>query len=200
MYQFVESIRVQDGAFKLLDYHQQRLDRTTKNYFDQVELFDLKRILSDVERPVYGEYKCRFLYGKDGFNVEYNSYHPKKVSSMKLVNAGDYSYEYKSLNRTYLEELFNLRSEADDVIIINRELEVTDSYYANLAFYDGDNWFTPKSYLLSGVKRQYLIDQGLLIEKVITKDDIWSYQKLSLINAMLDLGVVEIKIDQIVEN
>ena len=74
---------------------------------------------------------------------------------------------------------------------------VTDSYYANLAFYDGSNWLTPKSYLLPGVKRQYLLEMGLISEIEISLVDIQSFQKISLINAMLNLGEIEIPVSSI---
>ena len=72
---------------------------------------------------------------------------------------------------------------------------VTDSYYTNLAFWDGTSWVTPKSHLLNGIKRTHLIQQGQLKEQPITASDIFKFEKVSLINAMLNLDEVVLPIN-----
>jgi len=62
---------------------------------------------------------------------------------------------------------------------------VTDSFAANLLFFDGETWVTPDSPLLKGTKRQFLIDQGIIFEKKIREEDIRNYLKVGLINAMI---------------
>ena len=61
-----------------------------------------------------------------------------------------------------------------------------------LAFFKEGKWYTPKSYLLNGIKRQYLISTGQLSETTILQADIYEFEKVSLINAMLDLSDLEI--------
>jgi 4-amino-4-deoxychorismate lyase len=64
---------------------------------------------------------------------------------------------------------------------------VTDSYYANVIFSDGDQWYTPYQPLLQGTKRQQLIDQGVVHPIPIGVKDIARFQRIQLINAMIDI-------------
>ncbi|MCX8011124.1 MAG: chorismate-binding protein, partial [Ignavibacteria bacterium] len=63
--------------------------------------------------------------------------------------------------------------------------------------YDGSDWVTPSTPLLKGTKRQMLIDNKRIIEKNITSTELKDYQKLALINAMLDLGEIVIDIENV---
>jgi 4-amino-4-deoxychorismate lyase len=53
-------------------------------------------------------------------------------------------------------------------------------------FFDGTNWYTPTAPLLKGTKRQYLLDEGIISEWEIREEDIPGYQKVGLINALID--------------
>ena len=63
--------------------------------------------------------------------------------------------------------------------------------------YDGERWFTSSTPLLNGVKRQYLLDLGKVSECDISKKDLDKFQKVSIVNAMLDLGEIVIPIESI---
>jgi 4-amino-4-deoxychorismate lyase len=84
-----------------------------------------------------------------------------------------------------------LRGDCDEIILVKNGL-ITDTSYSNLAFFDGVQWYTPEHPLLNGVRRQALLKQKRVREKRITPDELGSFVKLSLINAMLDLGEVEV--------
>jgi len=86
----------------------------------------------------------------------------------------------------------------DDIIIVKNGF-VTDSFAANILFLDGVQWITPTTPLLNGTKRQFLLDQGIIAEKEIREEDIRTYQKVGLINAMIDFDEMPvIDIDSIV--
>ena len=59
------------------------------------------------------------------------------------------------------------------------------------------NWFTPDTPLLKGTQRARLIELGELTPKRIAVEDINSYEKISLINAMIDLGEVEVGVGDV---
>ena len=194
MSQFIESICCEDGRPKLLDYHQNRLERTFSIFFPKDSSMDLNRIIMNI--PVAGKYKCRLQYNADSFNIDYQPYQVKEINSLKIVHDDNIHYEFKSNNRGELDRLFHNRKEADDIIII-RNGQVTDSYYANLVFYDGRDWWTPQSPLLKGIKREFLLNKNLVKTRKIYEGDLKSFKKASLINAMLEIGEVEIPIDKI---
>ena len=107
------------------------------------------------------------------------------------------SYGYKYLNRSELEALYKLRGSCDDILIV-KEGCLSDSYYANIAFWDGRDWFTPDTPLLPGTMRAALLDQGLLQVARIVPGDMKNFQKIRLINAMNDLNEgSEIPMDKI---
>jgi 4-amino-4-deoxychorismate lyase len=53
--------------------------------------------------------------------------------------------------------------------------------------YDGENYFTPDTPLLNGTKRRQLISQRKIFEKKIALNDLMAFQKIFLVNAMIDL-------------
>jgi 4-amino-4-deoxychorismate lyase len=48
-------------------------------------------------------------------------------------------------------------------------------------------WFTPAFPLLKGTKRQYYLENGVILEKEIKISDLHQYKMARLINAMIDL-------------
>ncbi|HEY6915657.1 MAG TPA: aminotransferase class IV, partial [Paludibacter sp.] len=74
---------------------------------------------------------------------------------------------------------------------------LTDTSYCNIALYDGQNWFTPRVPLLYGVNRAELLLEEKLIEKDIAVEELKSYEKIALFNAMIEFGEVVLDIDKI---
>jgi len=193
MCQFIESICCIDGDALNLHLHQDRINRAFLFHF-QKKPFALSQVLTDI--PSHGKFKCRIIYDSEKTIIEYQPYIKRDIKSLQLIEADDFDYSYKFYNRIALERLFEKRGNADDIIIIRQGL-ITDSYYANLAFYDGDKWYTPTLPLLKGTKREQYLQDNILVEKDILPVDIYQYKKVSLINAMLNLSEVEIDISSI---
>lgn len=191
MFRFIESICCLDGEAKLVNLHQDRVNRTFKNFFPENIPLELSRLLTNV--PESGKFKCRIEYGVDSYVIEYLAYQNPKIDSVKMVRDNTISYPYKFAKRQQLAGIFDQKGAADDIIIVKNDL-ITDSYYANLAFFDGKVWWTPAQPLLPGVKRASLLANGRINLKDIHRDEFNKFEKVSLINAMLDLGEVEIDI------
>ena len=64
---------------------------------------------------------------------------------------------------------------------------ITDTSYSNVAFFDGQKYVTPDTYLLNGTRRQYLLGEGLLMQRRITPSELCRFERVVLINAMLGL-------------
>jgi len=185
MYPLVESIKLKDGVIQNLEYHQSRLNRSMEELFPLVEKIDLLKEISIPEEYKSGTYKIRVLYLDTVVKVEIEAYQFRSIQSLKVVSHESVDYHLKYTDRQILEELFSQRGDCDDIIIVKNGL-VTDSFAANLLFYDGSKWFTPSMPLLKGTKRQLLLDQGIILEKEIREEDMQNYQKVGLINAMID--------------
>lgn len=194
----IESIKLKDGAFQNLFYHEQRMIRSLSVLCGIKETVDLEKFLQSLDSPRQGLYKCRILYDETTRKVEFIPYQARPVNSLRIVEHDRISYEFKYADRKAIDRLFALRKDCDDVLIVKRGL-VTDASYANIAFRRGKDWFTPWSPLLKGTQRQKLIDSNNLIQEEIKLSDIRSFESFKLINAMLEFEGPEIDIENIVQ-
>lgn len=190
MCRFIESIKAASGALIDLPYHQERVNRTFADIFPMRKPFDLAQ---EIKSPHQQNtvLKCRVIYDDSRLSFAFTPYEIRKISSLKIIECPKIHYSYKFENRFMLDQAFAKREDCDDIIIIQHGL-VTDSYYANLVFSDGQHWYTPESPLLKGTKRQQLIDSGIITTLPIARDDIKEFKIVSLINSMLDLATVSI--------
>ncbi|MDP4679721.1 MAG: aminotransferase class IV [Cyclobacteriaceae bacterium] len=193
MSRFIESICCIDGKIQNLALHQSRVDGTFKHFYSQSPI-QLGEIIKNV--PIIGKHKCRIVYDASNVEIEFQSYPKRHINTLKVVEGSHIDYDFKYEDRTELRSLFEQREDCDDILIVKNGL-FNDSYFANLALFDGKKWFTPKSPLLKGVRRQALLNEERISEHDISVDDINLYSKVSLINAMLDLGEVIVSIDYV---
>jgi 4-amino-4-deoxychorismate lyase len=197
MYRLLETIRLQEGSFVNLAYHQDRVDRSVRALMGPQVHISLRETLSLQDFPAQGVHKCRVVYDQTIRHVEIKPYEIRPVHSLRCVFHNTLAYDYKYEDRTAINELFQLRQGCDDVLII-RNGSVTDASYSNVVFYDGHEWLTPETPLLKGVMRQYLLDQGIIKAATITMHDIRNFSKVKLINAMLGFDGPEIDVSRIV--
>lgn len=189
MSRFIESVCFEKGEYKLIDLHQERINKTFRKFYPLTIPFDLLSQLPKLDFK--DKYKVRVVYSNESVNIEFAKYLPAKIEILSTVETKDITYSYKFEKRDEIDKLYKKREKADDIIIVKNGW-LTDSWFANLAFWDGKKWYTPNTYLLNGVKRQFYLRYGLITEKSISPSDIKDFEKISLINAMLDLGDIEI--------
>jgi 4-amino-4-deoxychorismate lyase len=185
MYPLVESLKLKNGVIRNLNYHQSRLNRSMDELFPTAEKIDLMKSISIPENCNSEIFKVRVLYGQTIGKIEIEPYIFRSIKSLKVVRHESIDYHLKYTDRQILQELYAQRADCDDIIIVKNGL-VTDSFAANLLFFDGKKWVTPTTPLLKGTKRQFLLDEGIIVEKEIRQEDIRNYQKVGLINAMID--------------
>ena len=193
----IETIKLLDGKFYNLSYHEQRMTRSLGSLFNRKEPVILEKLLHDTSFPSQGLYKCRVLYDDDATEIGYTQYEPRKVNRIKVVEDNTISYSFKYADRRSINRLFELRGGCDDVLIIRRGL-VTDCSYANIVFRKANHWFTPASPLLQGTMRQQLLDKNKITAREIHKDDIRSFDTCRIINAMLEFDSPDIDVSNIV--
>lgn len=173
----LETIKAVDGKLYHLEYHQKR--------------FEGYEVLSQVlNPPKEGLYRVRVLYTYDKIEkIEYISYTPRVINTLKVIESPTISYEKKYANRQEIDALFAQRGSCDDVLIIKNGL-VCDTSIANVAFFDGERWLTPKQPLLRGTSRARYLDEGKIVEQDIELEQIYSYKKMALLNAMIDFAII----------
>jgi 4-amino-4-deoxychorismate lyase len=193
----IETIRLENGLFQNLIYHQQRMEESFHLLFNK-PTNDLKEILNSFTAPKSGLFKCRVIYDDQNLNVEFEPYTIRPVNSLKIVEDDTISYPFKFKDRSAINSLFEKRENADDVLIIKNG-EVTDSSYANILFKKGTEWVTPSSCLLKGTMRQFLLDYGQIKINHIQRRDIRKFEKFKLVNAMLGFESPEVDVTQIID-
>ena len=196
MCRFIESIQVNEGQFKCLDLHQERIRLAMADYYPTVKAFDLAEALTRSPFPSKGFFKCRVVYDTEIRLLEFIPYVPREIHSLRLVEVDIESAPYKKEDRSRMNAAFALRGDCDDIIMVKNGL-LTDTSYTNIAFYDGTYWYTPRVPLIYGIKRSQLIKEGQLIEKDITVVDLVNFNRVSLFNAMNEFGSIELDVSLI---
>jgi 4-amino-4-deoxychorismate lyase len=199
MYQLFETIRVEHNDFQNIVYHNNRVNNSRKLIFRSKQLWDLSDIIQIADLDHDTIYRCRFLYGRKPEGFEYVPYIPRVVKKLYLVDCGDLDYSFKYSNRSALEQLkINMPDpEISDILLVKHGF-ITDTSFSNVALFDGNYWYTPSFPLLRGTKREYYIDNKIILKCDITPADLHKYKKVRLINAMLDLDDgVDIPIENI---
>lgn len=81
MFQFIESIRIKDGSFEHLDYHQSRVNRTLLN-FGKSPFIQLNGIITPNALNASGVVKCRVKYDlQQVLDITYSTYAVKKLEA-----------------------------------------------------------------------------------------------------------------------
>lgn len=185
MYQFFESIKVNDGLVYNLNQHQERVNKTLKGFDMPENTIELFQIIKTISLPQSGLYKLRVSYGLNGnFHYELQPYQYKKILNFSLVDIEGKEYDFKFEKRDWINEV--LKQSRKDEVIMHDAGFVKDSSYANIVFFDGCQWCTPAEPLLEGTQRAKLLNEGIIQAKAIHIDELVSFHSFKLINSMLD--------------
>jgi 4-amino-4-deoxychorismate lyase len=182
-----ETIRLQDGVFGNLKYHNFRLNESRKALFNSSGSIQLENILSIPANYNGGIYKCRIIYRLNIEEITFEPYIPRLIKSLKLVEDGKITYNHKFLDRKYFTELLANRGDFDEILIVQNGY-ITDTSFSNIIFFNGSDWITPATPLLPGTMRKYLLENKSILEERIRVTDLQHFQKARLINAMLPFG------------
>ena len=199
MCQFFESIKIENGILLNLDYHQERLNNTYFDNYNKTSNFDLNALLQVPDYCTNGVCKCRFSYDSDKIRVEFEPYTKKRIVFLQMVAADSIDYKYKFTNREQFKELLHQKRNCDDILIVKNGF-ITETSFCNIAFFDGNNWYTPETYLLNGTCRKKLLDENKIFTKKISPENLTDYESFCLFNAMRGEELIEkIPISNIIE-
>ena len=184
---FLETIKIVDGEICNLLYHQKRYE----SVLETIGVKERQNLEEFIKPPQWGLYRCRLVYDADNIEVTFHEYKKREISTFKLIFENDIEYFHKSTAREKIDSLYEKREECDEILII-KDLLVTDTSIANIAFYTTEGvWVTPKNPLLKGTARERLLDEGRLVEADIKANELRSFTKVALLNAMIDFDILE---------
>ncbi len=194
MEQYLETIRIEEGRACHLPYHNQRMNET-RAHLGLSDGLDLEAVIGDVS--IYQQRtRCRIVYDTEIRSVEFFPYQIRSVKTLRLVEDNQVDYGCKYANRSALNRCFAQRGACDDVLIVQNS-DVTDTTIANVAFWNGETWFTPSTPLLKGTMRASLLDSHQIQEAKIRVEDLSHFSRLRLFNAMISFGEIELPIQSV---
>lgn len=194
---FLETIRIVEGKPQNLAAHENRITRSQLALDGSRLLSPLPEIFDETPPPHFGIHKARIIYNHDLYKIEYHHYEKAKIDSLQVYHEKSIYYPYKFANRCMLECIKSgLPENTEAMIVVGKR--ITDTTYSNLAFWDGSKWLSPKYPLLPGTMRSLLIDQKIIELMDIGIDDLKTFKKVRMINAMMPWDeAIELPISQV---
>ena len=180
-----ESCCILNGILQNPEFHSGRFLASFQKFYGKKPTYGL---YDDIDLPLEyqsGRVKLRISYGKDDKQHTLHHYEKQRVERLRLIYDNGIDYELKFEDRSDLNQLYTKKGNCDDILIIKNRC-VTDTSYANIAFFNGAKWFTPSTFLLAGTKRAALLKARQIEPVHITLDNLYDYRGYQLLNALLD--------------
>ncbi len=186
MFQFIESIRIENGEVYRVDLHQERIDRTY-NHFFQRDGFKLESILQQIQlNEIKRRTKLRIVYGLQNQTFELKPYEVPCFEELLIKEDPNLAYPFKFLDRKSIEQLGNTLNTKQGLLISKNQL-ITDGSFYNVAFYHKEKkWVTPSTPLLNGTHRKDLLLRNKIKQEKIHINTLHTFEKVMLFNSMLD--------------
>lgn len=185
MYQLLESIRIENKNAPLLAFHQARMEQSFAHFGKECKI-NISQILNNLDFENHNLFKLRIIYDLENhFETEIQDYQFAKIDKFRLIENDKISYSLKYADRTALDQI--KKENPAQEIIITQNGKITDTSFSNLIFLKNGIWHTPKTYLLNGVRRQFLLQNKQIIESDIHFKNIHQFSHFKLINAMIGI-------------
>jgi 4-amino-4-deoxychorismate lyase len=196
MCQLIETIKIVEGQFQNIACHNNRLNRSRKDFFKLNDEIDIAKSVDIPDSARQGIYKCTVTYNEKITEIKFQPYSIREIKSLKIVTDNTILYNYKYADRSALNNLLERKGRCDEIIIVKND-RITDTSFSNIILYDGKNWLTPDTPLLKGIQREKFLKDGLIQEAEIRTKDLTKFQSVGLINAMLEIGDITIDVSNI---
>ena len=185
----LETMRLEGGRVALLDGHLDRLAGSAAHHGIPIDLPALRaRVTAET-----GEARLRLLVQPDGASVLERAPLPAPTPEPvavaiadEPVDRSDPSLFHKTTRRGPYERRRSRRPDTFDVLLVNREGEVTEgSFTSVVAELDGGRFTPPlEAGLLPGVFRASLLQRGEVRERTLLPLDLRGARRLWLVNAL----------------
>lgn len=191
-FQLIESLRLQDGWYRLLDRHLARLAASAKYFSFTFDPEKVQQLLNDHAAKVTGLHKVRLVMAADG-GLQISSEPLSEtdcplrlaVSDVRVDSQDPFRY-HKTTRRELLDNARSACQRCDEVLFLNERGEVTEASYHTLVVKQGGRLLTPAlvSGLLPGVLREELLACGEISEEVLCPADLLKAEELWLLNSV----------------
>lgn len=193
-FQLLESMKLENGNYPLEAYHMARLKDSAAYFKFSVDEEGVAARLAELARDFPdGLYKVRLLLGRDG-NIHAEAQEtaamaePVKCTlAAAPVNSANAFLYHKTTNReVYAQAAAEMPLDAFSVLLWNENDELTEFTIGNFVVERDGEFFTPPvgCGLLPGTFRQQLLDEKIIQEKVITKEELGDFDAIWFINSV----------------
>jgi para-aminobenzoate synthetase/4-amino-4-deoxychorismate lyase len=193
-FELLETLRLWGGVYARLERHLARLAASARYFGFPLELAAVRAALDSESRraPQEGA-RVRVLVGRDGRpRTEAAPLPPPARDPLPValarepVDREDRFLFHKTTRREVYERRRAERPDVFDVILSNREGELTELTIGNLVAEIGGELLTPAldAGLLAGTMRAELLDLGEVREAVLLREDLGRARRLWLVNSL----------------
>jgi para-aminobenzoate synthetase/4-amino-4-deoxychorismate lyase len=188
----IESLRLENGAYPLLQRHLQRLASSAAFFGFSLDLARVTTELAQQAAGSSGLQKVRLLLARDGAVALTAAPLPDSdtpvtvaISTTRIDSADPFRY-HKTTRRELLDAAREERADIAEVLFLNQRGELTEGSYHNLLLRIDGKLLTPQreSGLLAGVMRQELLERGETVEAILYPDDLRRAEEVWLINSV----------------
>jgi para-aminobenzoate synthetase/4-amino-4-deoxychorismate lyase len=190
-FQLLETMRYDGWAIHNLDRHLQRMAESADHLGFR---FDLAAAVESLKTRLVGDglARVRLLLDRDGtINLDLGPIPPAAETVLlalddEPVDSAQWWLFHKTTLRAPYDTRRTRRPDADDVIMINTDGQLTEVTRSTLAVQLEDHWWTPplSSGCLPGIERARLIGAGQLRERVLYPTDLQAAQALAVLSSL----------------
>ncbi|MDD2308371.1 MAG: aminodeoxychorismate synthase component I [Desulfuromonadaceae bacterium] len=191
-YQLIESLRLENGSYTLLDRHVARLAASAAYFGFTCSQKNIRQALLNHVAQTHGLCKVRLTLAADG-SIDITS-EPLLENSGTLrvavshitVDSHDSMRYHKTTCRDLLDRARSSRSDCDEVLLLNEHDQLAEGSYHTLVVKLGGRLLTPPLAcgLLPGTLRGELLELGKITEQILYPDDLERAGGLWLINSV----------------
>ncbi len=185
-----ETLAIDDGQLQHLKHHLARLERSAQ----QLGLFlDREQLMAEIEQHMSGHHGAglmRIELNHAGVAItvrqRQNLAEPVRLAvDLPTVDPADPLTRVKITDRRRFEAARARFPEADDVILVNHDLKLTETTIANLAVKLDGIWFTPPTSdgCLPGIGRELALAAGQLRRRSLSVDDLSRAEAIAVISS-----------------
>ncbi|GFN32206.1 aminotransferase class IV [Paenibacillus xylaniclasticus] len=197
----IETIRLEHGHYFLLEHHVERMVKSSSYFGIRLQAEELLQALDrHAQSSTRALERVRMTANREGvIQVEGFPYpeqaigiQPSMLSPVPIDSSNPFLY-HKTTNRKHYNEFIARFPEVFDVLAWNEKGQLTEFTIGNLVLELNGKHYTPpvECGLLPGTFRAYLLEQGQLEERVITRVELALASRVWMINSLR--GWVEVK-------
>lgn len=174
-FDLLETMRADgEGSIPLLERHLARLSASAQNLGFACNLTSIRNRIATENPPA--ECVLRLLLASDGsVQLQQRPLPPvgqltRLIQALEPVSSSDLRLQHKTTDRAIYEQAKSGMPHGADALLVNERGEATETSIANIAVLREGRWVTPpvSCGLLPGVMRAHLLDQGEIVEGLVT--------------------------------